>query len=102
MFVIGNILSGVAFILDKVIFIYSIIIIFSAIISFLSPDPYNPIVKFLRDVTEPVYEYIRRYLPFVVVGGLDLSPIVVLLALQFMEFALVANLKQIAINFIRW
>jgi YggT family protein len=49
------------------------------------PDPYNPIVRFLRSATEPVFYRVRKWLPFVFVGGVDLSPIVVLFAIFFLE-----------------
>ena len=65
--------------------IYSWVIIAAALISWVSPDPRNPIVMFLRQVTEPVLWPIRRLLPPWKTGGLDLSPLLVLLAIQFVE-----------------
>ena len=65
--------------------LYSWIIIASALISWVSPDPRNPIVMFLRQVTEPVLAPVRRLLPPWRTGGLDLSPLIVLLAIQFVE-----------------
>jgi len=62
--------------------VYTWIIIISALLSFVNPDPYNPIVKFVRDLTEPVYYRVRKLFPFVIVSGLDLSPLVVLFALN--------------------
>ena len=62
--------------------IYIWIIIIAALLSFVNPDPYNPIVQFIRKSTEPLFGFIRQKLPFVVVSGIDLSPIVVIFALN--------------------
>ncbi len=87
---------NLAVLIDWALNIYFFIIIISAILSWVNPDPYNPIVMFLRKATEPVYYYIRKYMPFLNVGGLDLSPIVVILAIQFLQVALVGSLKHFA------
>jgi YggT family protein len=65
--------------------LYSYVIIAAALISWVSPDPRNPIVMFLRQVTEPVLAPVRRLLPPWKTGGLDLSPVIVLIAIQFVE-----------------
>jgi len=65
--------------------LYSWVIIAAALISWVSPDPRNPIVLFLRQVTEPVLAPVRRLLPPWKTGGLDLSPLIVLVAIQFVE-----------------
>ena len=65
--------------------LYSWVIIAAALMSWVSPDPRNPIVLFLRRVTEPVLEPVRRMLPPWKTGGLDLSPLIVLIAIQFVE-----------------
>jgi YggT family protein len=65
--------------------LYSYVIIAAALISWVSPDPRNPIVQFLHRVTEPVLAPVRRMLPPWKTGGLDLSPIIVLLAIQFID-----------------
>jgi len=64
--------------------IYSFIVIISAILSFVNPDPYNPLVKFIRQVTEPVFYKIRQLMPFVVISNIDLSPLVVLFAINIL------------------
>ncbi len=68
-----------------VINIYIWIVIISALLSFVRPDPYNPVVQTLYRLTEPVYARIRRKMPFVLVSGIDFSPLVVILALQFLD-----------------
>ncbi len=65
--------------------LYMWVVIVSALLSWVNPDPYNPIVRFLRNATEPVYWRIRRWMPFVVVGGFDLSPILVIAAVQILS-----------------
>ena len=65
--------------------LYSWVIIAAALMTWVSPDPRNPIVMFLRRVTEPVLEPVRRLLPPWKTGGLDLSPLIVLIAIQFVE-----------------
>jgi YggT family protein len=94
MFVFGNLLIAVAKILDIIFTIYTWIIIAQAIISWVRPDPFNPIVRFLYSVTEPVLRPIRRYLP-VSWGGFDFSPLLVLLAVFFLQEFLVKSLIQL-------
>ncbi|MDP2848070.1 MAG: YggT family protein [Humidesulfovibrio sp.] len=65
--------------------LYMWVVIVSALLSWVNPDPYNPIVRFLRNATEPLYARIRRWLPFVVVGGFDLSPILIIAAVQILS-----------------
>jgi len=64
--------------------LYMWVVIISALLSWVNPDPYNPIVRFLRNITDPVYAKIRRVMPFVVIGGMDLSPVVVIVAVQIL------------------
>lgn len=95
MFVVGNFLSAIAKIIDIGLTLYMWIIIGRAIISWVSPDPYNPIVRFLASVTEPVLSPIRRRLP-IGMGGIDFSPILVILAIVFVQSFLVQSLLQLA------
>jgi YggT family protein len=74
--------------------LYSWIIIAAALISWVNPDPYNPIVRFLRQVTEPVLAPVRRMLPPWRTGGLDLSPLIVLVAIQFVERVVLPSLAR--------
>ena len=71
--------------LHTVINVYIWIVIIAALLSFVRPDPQNPIVQFIYRLTEPVYSFIRRKLPFVVLSGIDLSPLVIILGLQFID-----------------
>ena len=94
MFVLANLLSAVAYVLDILLTIYLYIIIARAIISWVNPDPYNPIVKFLYRATEPVLYRVRRILP--AMGGLDLSPLVVILVIYFLKAFIVKSLYMMA------
>ncbi len=97
MFVLGNFLGAIAGVLDIVLTIYMWIVIISALISWVNPDPYNPIVRFLFSVTEPVFATVRRLLPFPYMG-IDFSPLIVLLIIIFFQQFLVRTLHQVAMN----
>ena len=71
--------------IHTVINLYIWIVIIAALLSFVRPDPYNPIVQVLYRLTEPVLNFIRRKMPFVVLSGIDLSPLVVILGLQLID-----------------
>lgn len=98
MFVISNFLNALATLIDFVLSAYMWVIIGRAIISWVNADPYNPIVRFLYDVTDPLLSKIRRVLP-VVAGGIDLSPMVLILAIIFLQSFLVPTLKHMAVGF---
>jgi YggT family protein len=92
---VSNFVYGIAEILYYGLNIYMYIIIGRAIISWVNPDPYNPIVRFLNSVTEPVLFRIRRRLPLFF-GGMDFSPIVVILAIIFFQRFVVQSLFVMA------
>jgi len=94
MFVLGYLLTALANLVNLVLVVYMWIIIARAVISWVNPDPYNPIVRFLHRVTEPVLRPVRDRLPIAM--GLDLSPMVVLLGLYFLREFLVPVLHRIA------
>ncbi len=70
--------------INLIISIYIWIVIIAALITWVQPNPYNPIVRFLWNVTEPVYRWIRRYIP-TIFGGFDIAPIILILALEFLQ-----------------
>ncbi len=96
MIVLSNFIQAIASVLDTVLTLYFWIVIISALLSWVNPDPYNPIVRILRNLTEPVFYRVRRWLPFTYMSGIDFSPIVVLLAIQFIKVFLVRTLYQLA------
>jgi len=95
MFVIANLLVAFAQVLDYVLWAYLWIIIGRVIISWVHADPDNPIVRFLYSATEPVLARVRRRLP-VSAGGFDLSPIVVWIAVIFLQRFLIRSLYDLA------
>jgi YggT family protein len=95
MFMISNFLFALAKLINFVLSAYIWIIIGRAIISWVNPDPYNPIVRFLYEVTEPVLSRIRRYIP-AFIGGIDFSPMIVILVIIFLQSFLVPTLQQLA------
>lgn len=96
MFVIGNVLLAAATVVEYVLWLYMWIIIARALISWVSPDPWNPIVQFLERATEPVLAPIRRMLGWRM--GIDLSPIIAILVITFLQIALVQSLKELALR----
>lgn len=94
MFIFGNLFQAVAFILDTVLTLYMWIIIISALLSWVNPDPYNPIVRFLHSVTDPVLRPIRRRVGLAM--GIDISPMIVILIILFSKHFIVASLFDIA------
>jgi len=96
MFVISNFLLAVAWILGTVLTLYTWILIGRAVISWVNPDPYNPIVRFLYNATEPVLYRVRRLVPSVY-GGIDFSPLIILLGLYFLQIFLVRSIEDIAV-----
>ena len=98
MFVFSNLIAALAYILSLALNVYMWLIIARALVSWVSPDPYNPIVRFLYNVTEPVMGRVRRWVPLVF-GGLDLSPILIILVIIFLDKFLVSTLYQLAARF---
>ena len=97
MFVLSNLLAAFAKVLDIALTIFMWIVIARAILSWVSPDPYNPIVRFIHNVTEPVLYQIRRRIPLNF-GGIDFSPIIILLAVIFLQQFVVQSLYEFAIT----
>jgi YggT family protein len=95
MFAVKHLLEALTSILDLALTVYMWIIIARALLSWVNPDPYNPIVRFLYNITEPVLGWVRRRVPLIF-GGLDLSPILVLLAIVFLQRFLVSTLWDLA------
>lgn len=94
MFVMGNALKGVATVLDALLWLYQWMIIARALISWVNPDPWNPIVQFLERATEPVLAPIRRMLGWRT--GIDLSPLIAIFAIIFLQYAVVETLRDLA------
>jgi len=97
MFIAQNFLVAVATVLNIALTIYMWVIIARAVLSWVNPDPRNMIVQILYRITEPVLFWVRRKLPFNL-GGLDISPILVLLAIYFVKIFVVQSIQQLAYN----
>ena len=95
MIFLSNFLIAIAKVLDIVLTIFMWIVIARAVLSWVSPDPYNPIVRFIHKVTEPILYQIRRRIP-VNFGGIDFSPIIVILAIIFLQRFVVHSLYGLA------
>ena len=98
MFVFGDLLMAIAKILDTLLEVYKWVIIIAALISWVNPDPYNPIVRFLYSVTEPVFRPIRRLIGYRL-GPIDISPIIVILAIIFIQSFVVRTLIKVGYKF---
>ena len=92
MFILGNLIISVAKILEVILTMAYWLIIIRALISWVSPDPFNPLVQFLYRTTDPILDPIRRRLPFM---AIDISPIIAFLATLFLKTFLVETLIEI-------
>ena len=97
MFILGNFLSGVAAVLNMLLSMYWWIILARVVISWVNPDPYNQIVRFLSSATDPLLYRVRSAFP-VTYSGIDFSPIVVIAAIYFLQIFLVGSLQDIAVR----
>jgi Predicted integral membrane protein len=95
---LANLLGAIIEVFDMLLTAYSFIVIAYCIISWVNPDPYNPIVRFLRSATEPVLRRIRKYLPFTNFNGLDLSPIALLIGIHFFKRVVILSLVQLSMG----
>ena len=94
MFVLANFIEALATVINILLSTYVWVVIGRVIISWVNADPYNPIVNFIYQVTEPVLSRIRRFLP--ILGGLDFAPMLLILAIIFLQSFLVPTLRQLA------
>lgn len=97
MFVVNNFLMSIAQLLDFLLTAYMWIIVGRVVISWVNADPYNPIVRFLYEATEPVLGRIRKLLPLSF-GGIDFSPMILILVIMFLQSFLIQTLKQLAVG----
>lgn len=96
--ILRELILAIAQVFDLIFTLYFYIVIARALISWVNPDPYNPIVRFLHSVTDPVLYRIRRFIPFSM-GGIDFSPIILLIGLSFVQRMLKVLLLQLAYSF---
>lgn len=91
MFIFGNLLLAIANVLDIALSVYMWVIIISALISWVNPDPYNPIVRFLYSITNPVLRPIRNIIGYRL-GPIDISPLIAILVIIFIKRFLITSL----------
>jgi YggT family protein len=96
MFVVSNFFSALAKVVDIVLNVFYWLVLVRALVSWVNPDPFNPIVQFLERVTEPLLAPVRRLLPAMTI---DLSPLVVVLVIVFLQKFLVPTLFDIGFSF---
>ena len=96
MYVLANLLAAVAMVLSALLEFYFWVVIIAAVLPWCHPDPDNPLVRILHSITEPVFYRLRKWLPFLYVNGLDLSPIVVLLLIKFIQVGVISSLAEYA------
>lgn len=97
MFVMRNLIVAVATILDYVLWAYMWVLVIRAVLSWVNPDPYNPIVRALYSITEPVLSFLRRKFPLMA-GSIDFSPMVAILIILFLQRFLVKTLIDLAVR----
>lgn len=100
MYFIGYLIKALAYIMSMVLTLYMWVIIAGAVLSWVNPDPYNPIVRVIHNLTEPVLYQIRRRLP-VSFGGIDFSPFIVILVIIFLLNSVVPGLERFGLGFLR-
>ena len=93
MFILSNFVNALAYVVDIVLTILYWLILIRALVSWVNPDPFNPIVSFLYNVTEPILNPIRRLLPAM---AIDISPIIAFLLIMFLKKFLVATLLELS------
>jgi len=97
-FVLRQFTVAIASILDGLLSLYWWVVLIAVILTWVSPDPRNPIVRFFHSVTEPVLYQIRRRLPFVYAAGIDFSPVVLLAAIYLARMVIVQSLYELAVR----
>lgn len=97
MYIAGNLIGAIAKVTDMVLSFFIWVIVIRALISWVNPDPHNPIVQFLYRVTEPLLQPIRRLMGrTMMTTGIDLSPLVAILGIYFLKYFLITSLYQLA------
>ena len=97
--IIAIFLEALAQMVHFILQAYLFVLVARALISWVNPDPYNPIVKFLHSVTEPVLYRVRKLLPFTYTSGIDFSPLLVMLVIIFLQNFLVKLIYLTALSF---
>lgn len=98
MILLNSLFNAVIYVVDALIYVYFFIVIGACLVTWVNADPYNPIVRILRTLTEPVLWRIRKVLPFTYAKGIDFSPVVLLLGLQVFAMLLTGLIRQLQVT----
>ena len=98
MFILANFIFAIANILDVLLTVLYWLIIVRALISWVNPDPFNPIVQFLYKTTDPILDPVRKRLPISFRFGIDISPIIVFLVIMFLKSFLIRSLFDLGMK----
>jgi YggT family protein len=93
----ANFVITITQMLQMVLQLYFWVVIIAAIMSWIEPNPYNPIVRAIYSLTEPVFDWVRRHMP-VMFGGIDFSPMVVIFAIYFLQAFFIPTVRQLALG----
>ncbi|MDO9305548.1 MAG: YggT family protein [Sulfuricurvum sp.] len=93
----GNIVSGLGGIVHSLLTVYMWIVIIGALLTWVRPDPYNPIIQVINRLTEPAYRFVRRLMP-TVFNGLDLAPLILIISLQIIDVILVNIINALVLG----
>jgi len=96
-FVYSNLIITIAQMAQTILQLYLYVVIASAILSWVEPNPYNPIVRFIYSITEPVFDWVREHIP-VFFGGIDFSPMIVILGIWFLQSYFIPTVARLAIS----
>ena len=97
MFILAEFIKALAIVLNMFLTLYMWVIIARALISWVNPDPHNPLVQFLHKITEPVMAKVRKLIP-ISGGGIDFTPLIILFAIVFLQSFLVNSLHMLAME----
>ena len=99
MSLLANLILAIAQVIKMVLDLYTFVILISSVLSWVNPDPYNPIISMIRQITEPVYQKVRRFLPASFFrSGIDFTPMIVLLLIVVINTVLVGTLQDVAVQ----
>lgn len=92
--IVMELIAGLLMILNNLILVYMWVIIIAALLTWVRPDPYNPIVQLLYRLTQPAYALVRKYIP-TMFNGIDLAPLVIIISLQVVQLLITAAIRAL-------
>src|ERR1700687_1804294 len=96
MYALSSLIIFIAQTLDGLLTLYLYVVIVSALMTWIEPNPYNPIVRFIYSITEPVFDWFRNHIP-VVFGGIDFSPLIVIIVIQLVQQVVIPSVVHAVI-----